>query len=131
MRQLSAPTNAPVQTRYTLLASSAAAEREWNEFMNKQPAAAIEAYTRLTMEPLERIAGRQFPLKGQKNKPFWEYEATSADRIYYAVDVKNMTVIIAVRNDIHTGPQVASLVQQRRKAADNHLEQQKKQQKRK
>lgn len=110
-----------VTGRYRLAFSSAAAEAEWNGFARSNPEAAKRAYERLTAEPLTRIPRRQFSLKGKNNKPFWEYEATGAGRIYYAADIRKMTVIIAARNDVHSGPDVGKLIRARRTTFDDEI----------
>lgn len=89
-------------------------ESEWKAFALAHPQAAQRTYERLTAEPLVRIARRQFPLKGAATKPFWEYEATAAFRIYYATNSTNMTVIVAARNDVHSGSDVVALIKNRR-----------------
>jgi len=99
--------------RYQVVFSSAVAEGEWDSFAAKNPDAAQAAFKRLSNEPLSRQPGRQFPLKGKANKPFWEYEATASDRVYYAVCLKTQTVIVAVRNDAHKGSDVAKLIMAR------------------
>jgi len=102
--------------RYSVVFSSAVAESEWDAFATRNPDAARDAYTRLSTEPLTRQPGRQFPLKGKANKPFWEYEATGGDRIYYAVCLDTQTVIVAVRNDTHKGAEVTAMIMKRAKA---------------
>jgi len=99
--------------KFKIVFSSAAAESEWNSFASKHPDAAREAFNRLSTNPLMRQPGRQFPLKGQANKPFWELEITAADRIYYAVCLKTLSVIVAVRSDTHTGAEVSKLIKAR------------------
>lgn len=107
-----------VQGRYIVVASSAAAEAEWKALVIRAPEAAKAAFERLSSEPMTRQATRQFPLRGKANKPFWELEVTAGDRIYYAVNIKTMTVIVAVRNDVHTGADVAQLIKKRRNPFD-------------
>lgn len=107
-----------VQGRYALSAGSASARAEWEEFAEREPTAAKETFERLSSEPLTRQPKRQFPLRGQAQKPFWEYEATGADRVWYAVNIQNMTVIVACRRDIHTGDRVAKVIKKRRKGFD-------------
>jgi len=101
--------------RYSVQCASSAAAREWDTFCKRNPEAALAAYERLSQEPLLRIVGRQFPLKGKRLKPFWEYEATSSDRIYYAVCIQTKSVIIAVSNKAHTGAAVSKIIRDRSK----------------
>lgn len=104
--------------RFKVVFSSAAAHAEWTAFQKANPKAAQRAYERLSSEPLTRIPGRQFQLRGKKNRPFWEYEATGAFRVYYAADILQMTVIIGARNDVHTGADVGALIRSRRQHYD-------------
>src|ERR1019366_1139679 len=81
---------------YTIVASSAQAKAEWDSFVAKVPTAMKVAYERLSSHPLEVSGTRQFPLKGTKLKPFWEYEITGGDRLYYAVDRQKQVVVVCV-----------------------------------
>ncbi len=96
--------------KFKIVFSSSAAESEWIAFASKHPEASRDAFNRLSTNPLMRQPGRQFPLKGKANKPFWEFEATAADRIYYAVCLETLSVIVAVRSDVHSGADVAKLI---------------------
>jgi hypothetical protein len=96
------------------MAASAAASAEWDAFADREPAAAKVTYERLSQEPLVRIPGRQFPLRGRGLKPFWEFEASPADRVYYAVHLTDQTVIVACCRDVHTGAKVGALIKNRR-----------------
>lgn len=102
--------------RYQVKCASAKAEREWQQLCEAVPDGAAEAYRWLSNDPLARRQGRQFPLKGKRLKPFWEIEVDDANRIYYAVCLKTLTVIIAVRSDVHRGADVAELVGNRASA---------------
>lgn len=108
--------------RFTVVAASAAAEAEWRAFAVRYPESAKFAFERLSAEPLARQPGRQFQLRGKANRPFWELEATSGDRVYYAVDVNTMTVIVAVRRDAHSGAKVTDLIKRRRAAFDSLID---------
>jgi hypothetical protein len=100
---------------YRLIAASNTVLKEWDEFAARLPVAAQETYERLTTFPLHHIPRRQFPQKGKRQKPYWEYEASSKDRVYYAVDLKAVTVYLAaVRGDTHTGAQVAKVIASRK-----------------
>lgn len=107
-----------IQGRFSLSAGSASARAEWDQFVDREPVAAKATFERLTSEPLTRQPKRQFPLRGQAQKPFWEYEATGADRIWYAVNIGQMTVVVACRRDVHSGAELSKLIKRRRKAYD-------------
>jgi hypothetical protein len=82
--------------RYSIVASSATAKSEWDNFVRKFPKAMRAAYERLGEFPLEAYGSRQFPLKGKRNKPFWEYEITDGNRLYYAVDLRLQIIYVGV-----------------------------------
>lgn len=86
---------------------------KWDKLCAKAPESAAEAYKHLATDPLTRRAGRQFPLKGKRLKPFWELEVNGGDRIFYPVCIQTMTVIIAVRRDAHDGAAVTELIGKR------------------
>jgi hypothetical protein len=100
------------------VAASATALAEWDDFVEREPEAAKAAFERLSENPLERRPGRQFPLRGRPLRPFWEFEATGADRIWYAIDLTVLTVIVACRRNVHTGAKVAAIIKSRRAAFD-------------
>lgn len=113
--------------RFTVVASSNAAKNEWGDFVNKVPKAMKRAYERLSEYPLDVQGSRQFPLKGKRNKPFWEYEITGGDRLYYAVDLKNQVVVVAVLPHATRSATMVGTVQDRRDAFDGLIAEQEKQ----
>jgi heme exporter protein D len=56
-------------------------------------------------------------------KPFWEYEANSAERVWYAVDLSALTVVVAVRRDVHASEKLAPLLNSRRETLNEVLRQ--------
>lgn len=110
-----------VAGRYIIVAASATAENEWNAFARRNPVAARRAYERLSASPLERQPRKQFPLRGKAFSPFWELEATEADRIWYAVDQAGLIVMVAARDDVHTSPRLVEILRNRRAAYENAL----------
>lgn len=104
--------------RFRIVASSKAAKSEWDDFVNKIPKAMKRAYERLSEYPLDVQGSRQFPLKGKRNKPFWEYEVTGGDRLYYAVDLTNQVVVVAVLPHATRSAAMVGTVQDRRDAFD-------------
>lgn len=106
--------------RFTLAASSRAAKSEWDEFVTKRPKDMKRAYERLTAFPLDVAGSRQFPLKGKQLKPFWEYEISGGDRLYYAVDLRNHVVVVAVLSHAaRSSSSHADTVRNRRRAFDS------------
>jgi mRNA-degrading endonuclease RelE of RelBE toxin-antitoxin system len=104
--------------RYRIVASSAAAKAEWDTFVHKLPKAMKAAYERLSEHPLEVRGVRQFPLKGKRNKPFWEYEVSGGDRLYYAVDLRRQVVVVAVLPHATKSDSMTERVRDRRDAFD-------------
>ena len=76
-------------------------------------------YERISEYPLDVQGTRQFPLKGKRNKPFWEYEVTGGDRLYYAVDLKNQVVVVAVLPHAIRSSSMIATIQDRRNAFDS------------
>jgi len=110
--------------RFRVVASSSTAKSEWDDFVNKIPKAMKRAYERLSEYPLDVQGSRQFPLKGKRNKPFWEYEITSGDRLYYAVDLTNQVVVVAVLSHATRSATMVSTVQDRRNIFDSLIAEQ-------
>jgi hypothetical protein len=54
------------------------------------------AWIAVPEHPLVVYATRQFPLKGKRYKPFWEYEISGGDRLYYAVDLYQQVIVVSV-----------------------------------
>jgi hypothetical protein len=107
---------------YMLLVASSTVEKEWTSFVGRSADRAKETFERLTTYPRDHIPGRQFPLKGKALKPFWEYEASAADRLWYAVSEQPQEVIVVgVRSDIHSGQKVRELIAVRRAAVVGNL----------
>jgi len=104
--------------RYTLVAGSASARAEWEALADRVPDAAKAAFERLTSEPLTRRPKRQFPLRGHAQKPFWELEVTGADRVWYAVSLTEMTVVVACSRKLHTAAELTKTIEKRRGAFD-------------
>lgn len=103
---------------YVLLASSNAAKNEWDALVARAPDAAKRMYERLSSEPLTPWGTRQFPLRGKKLKPFWEFEVTAGERAYYAVDLEKQTVVVAVGSHPTSSPAAAKTIESRRKSFD-------------
>ncbi|HEY9768823.1 MAG TPA: hypothetical protein V6C71_10050 [Coleofasciculaceae cyanobacterium] len=57
--------------------------KNWRELVLSCPENAIRCYQHLSQNPMLRIRGRIFPLRGKKYKGAWEYEITTADRVFY------------------------------------------------
>lgn len=110
--------------RYSIVASSASAKAEWDAFVQKLPKAMRAAYERLAEHPLEARGTRQFPLKGKRNKPFWEYEVTAGDRLYYAVDLRLRVVVVAVLPHAARSESMVGRVLSRRDAFDTTVSEQ-------
>lgn len=101
------------QGRYRVVAVSATAASEWNKMAKKIAESTRYAYNRLSHEPLSRYPGRQNPLRGKSNQPFWELEVGSAYRVIYAVDLTDLTIIVGVCHDVHSGAKVANIISKR------------------
>ncbi len=113
--------------RFRVVASSNAAKSEWDDFVRKIPKAMKRAYERLSEDPLDVHGTRQFPLKGKRNKPFWEYEVTGGDRLYYAVDLTNQVVVVAALPHATRSAAMVATVQDRRSAFDGVIAEQERQ----
>ncbi len=106
---------------YPLVASSAQSKAEWDALLVRIPAAVKKAYERLSEHPLEPFGTRQFPLKGKRLKPIWEYEVTGSDRLYYLVDTKHSVVVLYAGKHPSSVTSMADTVTARRAAiADEH-----------
>jgi mRNA-degrading endonuclease RelE of RelBE toxin-antitoxin system len=112
------------QGRYTIVASSARAKGEWDAFVQKQPKAMKAAFERLSEHPLDVQGTRQFPLKGKQLKPFWEYEVTGGDRLYYAVDLVKKVIVVAVLPHATRSRSMTDTVEDRRDVFDMLVEEQ-------
>jgi mRNA-degrading endonuclease RelE of RelBE toxin-antitoxin system len=103
---------------YEVTASSAQAKSEWDSFVASIPKAMQAAFERLSEAPLTAYGSRQFPLKGKQNKPFWEYELTGGDRLYYAVDPQKHVVVVCVLKHSTNSSSMTRTVQARRSEFD-------------
>ncbi len=111
-----------VRGRYKLIAASNTVKKEWSSFVTRSTANAKVAFERLTTYPRDHIPNRQFPLKGRALKPYWEYEATKADRLWYVVDAAEWRVIMAaIRNDLHVGAKLQALLSSRETAVQTAM----------
>lgn len=110
------------QGRYKLVSSSAKAHREWDAFVQKVPDAMKAAFERLSEHPLDAVGARQFPLKGKQLKPFWQYEITGGDRLFYAVDLKQKVVVVCVMPHAANSQAVAATVVPRGKSVLREIE---------
>jgi hypothetical protein len=104
--------------RFKIVASSNAAKDEWDDFVAKIPKQMKRVYERLSEYPLDVQGTRQFPLKGKRNKPFWEYEVSAGDRLYYAVDLTNQVVVVAVLPHATRSSSMVATAMDRRHAFD-------------
>jgi mRNA-degrading endonuclease RelE of RelBE toxin-antitoxin system len=105
--------------RYRIVASSARAKSEWDSFVRKYPKAMKAAFERLSESPLDVQGTRQFPLKGKRLKPFWEYELTGGDRLYYAVDLVKKVIVVAVLAHATRSRSMTDTVEDRRDVFDS------------
>jgi mRNA-degrading endonuclease RelE of RelBE toxin-antitoxin system len=107
--------------RYTVVASSAQAKRDWEQFLANRPTALKAAFERISEHPLDILGARQFPLKGEANKGVWQYEITGGDRLFYAIDLIEQVVILTVVPHTANAQATAKLVKGRRKALDTAI----------
>jgi hypothetical protein len=77
------------------------------------------AFERLSEHPLDVQGSRQFPLKGKRLKPFWEYEITGGDRLYYAVDLVKKVIVVAVLPHATRSRSMTDTVEDRRDIFDS------------
>ncbi len=116
-----APGDGWIEGAYAIYASSAQVAKEWDSLVASRPKDAKRCWERLSSAPLEHYPGRQFPLRGESNKPFWEYEVSAGDRVIYGV--KDRVVVISagphVKED-NTGA-IGGLVARRRDGFDSYM----------
>jgi len=102
--------------KYTIYASSNTVIKEWQDLERRRPDDARRCYERLVSFPLHPLGARQFPLKGKKNKGFWQYEVGSGDRVHYRIAM-NATNVIVVAAGKHprSGVSLGKQLKKRRK----------------
>lgn len=75
-------------------AASARAEKDWKKLCRNYRKAAQDCFNHLVTDPLRRIPGRVYPLKGSAFKGMWEFEVTGAQRLYYIPMSQNRVLIL-------------------------------------
>ncbi len=78
-------------------------------------------FERLSEHPLEALGARQFPLKGKKLKPLWQYEITGGDRLFYAVDLETRVIVVCVMPHATDIQAAAATIEPRKKVVDEHI----------
>lgn len=73
---------------------SSKVQKGWQELLEAAPENMARCQERLSTNPLERIPGRVYPMKGKSYKGAWEYEVTGADRVLYLPDLSTKIVLI-------------------------------------
>ncbi len=105
---------------YELYASSVQVKKEWDAIVADRPADAKRCYERLSAAPQERYAGRQFPLRGGNNKPFWEYELNGSDRVIYGVTGRVVVISAGPHVKEDVGGALSKLIERRRGEFDDY-----------
>lgn len=80
--------------RWLVVAKNRRVNRDWEELLLRASENARRCYEDLCTAPMVRKPGRVFPLKGKLYKGAWEYEVTSAERVFYVPDPQNRKVVV-------------------------------------
>ena len=90
---------------WLVVAKSRRVNRDWEALLLRAPENARRCYDHLCFNPMERKAGRIFPLKGKLYRGAWEYEVTSGDRVFYVPDEEAHKVVVYYAGEhIKTAP---------------------------
>lgn len=82
------------QSAWLVVAKNRRINRLWEELLLKAPESALRCYENLCNQPMTRLPGRVFPLKGKFYKGAWEYEVTSGDRLFYVPNPQTHKVVV-------------------------------------
>ncbi len=91
---LSIPQDCPEPLEWRVLAKNKRVNKSWEELVHQAPESCQRCYAHLSQQPLQRLQGRAFPLKGKKYKGAWEFEVTSGDRVFYVPNTTRKVVIV-------------------------------------
>lgn len=79
---------------WLVVAKNRRVNRDWEVLLLRAPENARRCYEDLCTAPMVRKPGRVFPLKGKLYKGAWEYEVTSAERVFYVPDPQKRKVLV-------------------------------------
>jgi hypothetical protein len=82
------------QSAWLVVAKNRRVNRSWEDLLLKAPESALRCYENLCNQPMTRLPGRVFPLKGKLYKGAWEYEVTSGDRVFYVPNPQTRKVVV-------------------------------------
>jgi hypothetical protein len=79
---------------WTVSFKNSRVRKGWLDLFDKAAENMQRCEEHLKTKPMERSAGRIFPLKGKPYKGAWEYEVTASDRVFYVPDPIEKTVLV-------------------------------------
>jgi len=79
---------------WLVVAKNRRVNRDWELLLLRAPENARRCYEDLCTAPMVRKPGRVFPLRGKLYKGAWEYEVTSAERVFYVPAPQKRKVIV-------------------------------------
>jgi hypothetical protein len=91
---LTIPDDFSDQPEWRVVAKNKRINKTWEELIRQAPENCQRCYRHLARQPLQRLPGRVFPLKGKKYKGAWEFEVTSGDRVFYVPDIDRQIVVV-------------------------------------
>ena len=83
-----------LSNEWVVVARNRRVNKDWETLLTQYPENTKRCYEYLRQTPTRRWQGRIFPLRGKKYKGAWEYELTSAARIFYVPDEKKKKVVV-------------------------------------
>lgn len=93
--ELTAPKNFPLsQNSWEVKAHTRKVNKSWEQIIYRSPKDAARCYKWLCENPMQRLSGRVYPLRGKKYKGAWEFEVTGGDRVYYVPNPDERKVVV-------------------------------------
>jgi hypothetical protein len=84
----------PEEKAWLVVARNRKVNKSWEILIKQSPENARRCYEWLCAQPMQRLSGRIFPLKGKIYNGAWEYEVTGGSRIYYVPDPQTRKVVV-------------------------------------
>ena len=88
------------KTPWTLYASSKRVLKDWRNLVINNPDETIACYKAMSNDPMNRIRGVAFAMKGKIFKGGWEYRVNKSDRVFYK-PIKDTKEVIVYYADKH------------------------------
>ena len=92
--ELTAPCSFDQEFSWLVVARNRKVNRAWGELIARCPEKAKKCYEYLHTQPVTKVRGRIFPLKGKLYQGSWEYEISTGDRVFYIPNEETKKVVV-------------------------------------